>query len=107
MSHEKPGKKIIGEENILWINRHKEGYNLAHDELTRYYEGEIETLRKALSDLITAVTFKGSPEEFGKPDESNMCYDARVPVAFIDNAKTALNERSEQWKLKQKPDLKH
>ena len=47
-------------------------------------------IKEALNDLVLAVTFKGKPEDFGKPNESNMCYDARVPVKFITNAIEAL-----------------
>jgi len=51
---------------------------------------EIERLREALRALVIAVEYKGPPVDFG---EGNLCWEARVPLAFVDNARAALGER--------------
>jgi hypothetical protein len=50
---------------------------------------EIERLREALRALVIAVEYKGPPVDFG---EGNLCWEARVPLAFVDNARAALGE---------------
>ena len=50
---------------------------------------EIERLREALRALVIAVEYKGPPVDFG---EGNLCWEARVPLAFVDKARAALGE---------------
>ena len=52
-------------------------------------ETEIERLREALRALVIAVEYKGPPVDFG---EGNLCWEARIPVAFVDKARAALGE---------------
>ena len=49
-------------------------------------------LREALRALVIAVEYKGPPVDFG---EGNLCWEARVPLAFVDNARAALGEGKE------------
>ena len=58
--------------------------------LIRSLKDEIERLREALRALVIAVEYKGPPVDFG---EGNLCWEARVPLAFVDNARAALGER--------------
>jgi hypothetical protein len=46
-----------------------------------------DALAEALRHLITAVTFKAPPVEFSP---GNPCWEARVPVGFVDQARSAL-----------------
>lgn len=46
-----------------------------------------KTPANALQDLLIAVKFNAPPVDFG---EGNMCYEARVPVAFVEKAEAAL-----------------
>ena len=47
-------------------------------------------LRKALKDLLIAVTYAAPAKDYGQPDDPNPCYEARVPVAFVQRAEAAL-----------------
>ena len=51
---------------------------------------EIERLREALRDLVIAVEYNGPPIDFG---DGNLCWEARIPIAFIDQARAALGEK--------------
>lgn len=47
-------------------------------------------LREALEGLLTAVKFKTPTVNFGTSDDPNLCWEARVPVAFTEIAEAAL-----------------
>ena len=64
----------------------KEAVNaLSHPDL-EYYKRLLDGERKH-KELLTAVTFNNDLKDFG---ENNPCYEARVPVAFVENSKTTL-----------------
>ena len=44
----------------------------------------------ALSQLLVAVEYKGPASDFGRLGEENWCFDARVPVGFVDIARAAI-----------------
>ena len=54
------------------------------------YDDEIRRLRKVLRDLVIAVEYNGPPIDFGG---GNFCWEARIPIAFIDEARAALEEK--------------
>lgn len=58
------------------------------EDVLKERDERIEKLVGALKELLTAVTF-AHIKEFGK---DNPCWEARVPVAFVDIAKQALAE---------------
>jgi hypothetical protein len=47
-----------------------------------------------LRALVTAVTYVTPPTDFGTPDEPNPCFEARVPVEFVDRARAAIARAS-------------
>lgn len=60
-------------------------------------------VEKALRELLTAVTFKTTPVDFG---EGNPCYEARVPVQFVEDANNALTP-AKSSKVVQLPQKNH
>jgi hypothetical protein len=56
--------------------------------------GEVE---EALRELLVAVTFSEPPVNMGgTEDDPNLCYEARVPVEFVTNARAALTPQGGQ-----------
>jgi hypothetical protein len=53
-------------------------------------EATLDDLIAALTAARTAICFKSPPVDFGTPDDPNPCYEARVPVAFIEQIDAAL-----------------
>lgn len=56
-------------------------------------EQQVKALEEALRALLTAVTYTAPPKEYGTPDDPNPCYEARVPVQFVIEARAALTSR--------------
>lgn len=48
-----------------------------------------ELLDKLLA-LLTAVTYSAPPVDFGAPGDPNPGYEARIPVAFVDEARAVI-----------------
>ena len=70
-------------------------YTIAKAILERFsLKQDKDKLMTALNDLINAVTYSHK-EDFGTLEEPNMCWVARVPVEFIDNAKSAYAQSRE------------
>jgi hypothetical protein len=47
-------------------------------------------LYEALRSARTAICFAAPPKNYGTADDPNLCYEARVPVAFVEQIDAAL-----------------
>lgn len=71
----------------------------ALEERVRDLEAARDALEFQLRDLLTAVKWKSPPVDFGTWDgsgDTNYCWEARVPVAFVDNAEAALAKHGKE-----------
>lgn len=59
---------------------------------TRKPEGD---LRGAVKHLLNAVKYTEPPKNFGTEQEPNLCYEARIPIAFVKDVEQALGGRKE------------
>lgn len=53
---------------------------------------ERDELIEALRAARIAITYVSPPKDFGTPDDPNPCYEARVPVAFVEQIDRALSK---------------
>lgn len=51
---------------------------------------------EALKDLLVAVKFKSPPVNFGTDNDPNLCWEARVPIAFVEVAEKAIAKAEER-----------
>jgi len=47
-------------------------------------------LLRRLQELLVAVEYKGPPVDFGKPGDPNPCFEARIPIGFVEAARNAI-----------------
>ena len=79
-------------DRIEQLEREKASWKGAYDGAVLALTERNKELEAALRDLLVAVTFKTPPRDFG---EDNPCYEARVPIAFVDIARAALGEKKD------------
>jgi hypothetical protein len=70
-------------------------YELSPEQLDAVFDAGalaalVPDLLEALKALVIAVTYNEPPRDFGTPDDPNPCYEARVPVGFVDKARAAI-----------------
>jgi hypothetical protein len=49
-----------------------------------------EAVVEALKALLVAVTYAEPPKDYGTAGDPNLCFEARVPVQFVDDARAAI-----------------
>lgn len=49
-------------------------------------------LLEALTALKIAIEYTAPPTDFGTPGDPNPCFECRIPVAFLDEARAAITK---------------